>query len=675
MKIHRIDLRNFRQFYGHQTLELSRDDERNVTLVHAENGIGKTTLLNSVYWALFGEVTPRFEQRRRLVNFEAEREGVDEASVEVEFEFDGGVYQASRKFSRERNAETFAISAIEAGSLVPLPAPDTFINSVIPKGMARYFFFDGEHAESFAAELNTTAGTAIRSMLGCDLAEMGVRDLEEVGAAYTRQMGSVPGDAALDALQAKLTGMEEAQTRDRQKLADHRKTVEQKKEQRSLIEEELRRTAGAKEIQDLRDTLETTLADTNRDLHTEEGKLIRWIGEKSVAVVSRKITAETNALLDTEAAHGRIPRPYNEIFIQGLLSKERCICCRELHPQTTEWAAVAGLLAEAGNADTMTRVIRAAARLRALQEEAQEAPRELETIQGRIAAYVERRRELEQKIDQESKKLENFNLEEVREREAARISLGKDIENLAREIWSVDAAIAKRQIEIDETAAKLTLHVAKNQKAKAIFGKRSLALAAAAQLRTRLAEYEDEARREIEAEINKILKVAARRAYRFEFADDFTMSLHLDDVEGPVPKSGGENQLMSLAFTAALVDFARSRLGEEHAILSPGTVAPLVLDAPIGHLDKSYRSATAAFLPAMASQVLLLLSSGHTEGGVLEALGPRVGRQYILVSENRGERDGRGSDEIVVGGVSHSRSVFSQERNQVRLVEVEAPHA
>ena len=656
-------------------MELSCDDERNVTLVHAENGIGKTTLLNSVYWALFGEVTPRFEQRRRLVNFEAEQEGVDEASVEVEFEFDGNVYHASRKYSRESNTEDFAISRLEAGSLVPLPAPDTFINSVIPKGMARYFFFDGEHAESFAAELNTTAGTAIRSMLGCDLAELGIRDLEEVGAAYTRQMGSVPGDAALDALRSKLTDMEGAQTRDRETLADHRKTVEQKKEQRSLIEEELRRTAGAKEIQILRDTLGTTLAEVNGDLKTEEGKLIRCIGEKSIAVVSRKITAQTNALLDTEAAHGRIPRPYNEIFIQGLLSKERCICCRDLQPQTTEWAAVAGLLAEAGNADTMTRVIRAAARLRALQDEAQEAPRELETIQGRIAAYVERRRGLEQQIEQESKKLENFNLEEVREREAARISLGKDIENLSRDIWAVEASIERRQTEIDETAAKLTLHVAKNEKAKSILGKRSLAIAAATQLRTRLADYEGDARRDIQTEINKILKIAARRAYRFEFAEDFTMSLHLENVEGPVPKSGGENQLMSLSFTAALVDFARSRLGEEHAILSPGTVAPLVLDAPIGHLDKSYRSATAAFLPEMASQILLLLSSGHTEGGVLEALGPRIGRQYILVSENRGDREGRTGDEIIVGGVSYSRSLFNQERNQVRLVEVETSHA
>jgi DNA sulfur modification protein DndD len=675
MKIQRIDMRNFRQFYGHQWLELSQSDDFNVTLVHAENGIGKTTLLNSVYWCLFGDVTPRFEQKTQLVNFEALKDGIDEASVEVEFEFNGQNYQAARKYSKSQNKDAFTISEIDAGSYKPHPAPETFINSVIPREMAKYFFFDGEHAESFAAEQNTTAGTAIRSMLGCDLAELGIRDLTDVGAAYTRQMKSLPSEAAVVALQNKLAQKEDEQARDELALADHKKTVEQKKEQRALIEEELRRTAGAAEIQLLRDTLATTLATTKDDLAKEQAKLVRWIGSRALAVVSRKLTTETNAFIDAEAADGGIPKPYNEIFIRGLLNKERCICTRELKPETTEWAAVANMLTTAGNADATGRIIRAAARLRQLREEANEAPRELEEIQGKIAELREKRRTQEQQLEQESKKLQNYNLEEVREREAALIQLGKSLDHLAREIWKLESSIAERKLEIDSTATQLTTQTSKNARHKLIMDKRALAYAAAERLRTRLSEYEDGARTDIEAEINKILKVAARRDYRFAFDEDFTMSLHMEGIDGPIPKSGGENQLMSLAFTAALVDFARSRLGEEHAILSPGTVAPLVLDAPIGHLDKTYRAATAAFLPSMASQILLLLSSGHTEGGVAEALAPRIGRQYILVSENRGPRDGRGDDEIVIEGVAYARSLYNQERNQVKLVEVGRPNA
>lgn len=603
------------------------------------------------------------------------REGINEASVEVELDFEDETFLSVRRWLRDEKRDAFDVFKLDAGSRKPLPAPDTFINSVIPRAMAKYFFFDGEHAESFAAEQNTAAGSAIRSMLGCDLAELGVLDLQAVGSVYTRRLGSLPRDAAVDSLRDRLAQKEHQQARDRAALADHWKTVEQKREQKALIEEELRRTAGASEIQALRDALAADVAEVEGLLHAERTKLVEWIGSKSLAVVSRKLTRETGAFLDHEAQHGGIPKPYNEIFIRSLLSRERCICCRELEPQTDEWAAVAAMLTTAGNADATARVIRAAGRLRRLQEEAKAAPRELEGIQSEIARLIEKRRLKQQQLEEESQKLRHFKLEGVREREAALIALGKSIHLLERQIWQLEKDVETREAEIDADAMKLERHESKNNHAKRILRKRALAHAAAKLLKERLRTYEEDARTDIEARINAILHRAARRDYRFRFADDFTMSLHMDGVEGPIPKSGGENQLMSLAFTAALVDFARARLGPEHAILSPGTVAPLVLDAPIGHLDRSYRGATAAFLPSMAGQVLLLLSSGHTGGGVLDALAPHVGRQYILVSENRKERDGRGEDAIVIDGVSYKRSLFNQERNQVRLLEVEPAHA
>lgn len=48
MEIKSVRLRDFRQFYGDQTIVFATDPNRNVTLVHAENGVGKTTLLNAI---------------------------------------------------------------------------------------------------------------------------------------------------------------------------------------------------------------------------------------------------------------------------------------------------------------------------------------------------------------------------------------------------------------------------------------------------------------------------------------------------------------------------------------------------------------------------------------------------------------------------------------------------
>ena len=54
MILERLVLENFRQFKGRQEILFSDLQEHNVTVVHAENGFGKTTLLKALLWALYG---------------------------------------------------------------------------------------------------------------------------------------------------------------------------------------------------------------------------------------------------------------------------------------------------------------------------------------------------------------------------------------------------------------------------------------------------------------------------------------------------------------------------------------------------------------------------------------------------------------------------------------------
>lgn len=157
MEISRIRLKNFRQFYGDQAIKLAKKGKKNVTLIHAENGVGKTTLLNSVLWAFFGDTTKKFEQKDQIVNFEARKEGENSASVEILFSHEDNEYLAVRTHSVTAggyNKSRFEIMKVgENGALgAPLPNPDAFMNTVIPAAMAPYFFFDGEQAETFSSE-------------------------------------------------------------------------------------------------------------------------------------------------------------------------------------------------------------------------------------------------------------------------------------------------------------------------------------------------------------------------------------------------------------------------------------------------------------------------------------------------------------------------------------------
>ena len=89
MLLKHLKMWNFRQFYGETEIVFSTDPNKNITLVHGENGVGKTTLLNAILWCLFEYLTPDFEQPKDLINYEAAKENVKSCKIEVCFEHEG----------------------------------------------------------------------------------------------------------------------------------------------------------------------------------------------------------------------------------------------------------------------------------------------------------------------------------------------------------------------------------------------------------------------------------------------------------------------------------------------------------------------------------------------------------------------------------------------------------
>jgi DNA sulfur modification protein DndD len=87
MLISRVKLKNFRQFHGQQELEFPVKGKKNVTLIHAENGFGKTFILNAVLWALFRKTAPKFECPDDIDHYGSAESGEKTATVDVKFEF------------------------------------------------------------------------------------------------------------------------------------------------------------------------------------------------------------------------------------------------------------------------------------------------------------------------------------------------------------------------------------------------------------------------------------------------------------------------------------------------------------------------------------------------------------------------------------------------------------
>ena len=108
-----------------------------------------------------------------------------------------------------------------------------------------------------------------------------------------------------------------------------------------------------------------------------------------------------------------------------------------------------------------------------------------------------------------------------------------------------------------------------------------------------------------------------------------------DTEGGDVPKtvgaSTGESQILSLSFIGSLVELAKEQKAKNDQLTSSNDVTyPVVMDSPFGALDPHHRSKIAQHLPAMADQVVTMVTKSQWSGEVENQLSDRIGRSYVL---------------------------------------------
>jgi DNA sulfur modification protein DndD len=395
MVLEEIRLTDFRCFYRESTVRFSTDADRNVTLIYAENGVGKTTLLNALLWCFYGETTERFEKKEDILNYDAKKEGRTVASVEVLFEHNDSDYIAKRFFvtgPRANDGRNFLVARIDQGSQIEIPTPDTFINTVIPRDMASHFLFDGEHAEIFLGESNRNSiRSAVRDILGCSLIETAIDDLQAVSNQFRKQIPSTPATTQIGELNSRIDTLTTQSGQATEAVKRLEKQHQLTETQINDIEEKLRNTGAAKELQHGRDRLDEQLKRTEKRQKEAFDEVYKWLGENGRYIVSKKITQETFGFLDDKKHRGRIPSPYNEEFVRDILAEEICICGAHLEPGSPAAQKVARLLEKAANQIVRDRIAKVRARLSSLKTERAKAPNRLTQAKERLAEANEDR--------------------------------------------------------------------------------------------------------------------------------------------------------------------------------------------------------------------------------------------------------------------------------------------
>ncbi|MDA9882710.1 AAA family ATPase [bacterium] len=664
MRLTEITFHNFRCFKDTHSVHFSSDEEKTVTLFHAQNGSGKTTFLNAILWTFYGKTTGKFELADKIVNDDALKEGRTTAFVDVTFEHQGKTYTLKRVYDHASKKSDLRLFIVEGGSVKPHTSVrdvETFIESVIPSQMAPYFFFDGEHAETLTGENKKSAvGKAVRSILGCDIAEEAIDDLKFLHSKVRAEFQKLATSEELQKAYKQREDNEIIFEKANESISDRSEEIKSADDEFEALSGEIAKLDAAKKIDEEHSRADRDLQRLQNKWKDIDKPFYQWIDKYSFSLVGAKTLKISSSVVEKHEFEARIPEQYSEPFVQKLLSDELCICGRPLKEHSDEAKKVNALLENAANSEHIQRFNRVNGTLGKLKS--------LQTNSfDRLQLAINGRNDLDREIEDQKNKVANLkkqltainnsHLQDLLEKRT-KVKNHRDSLVIQRQNAKNSAGIANEEVK------RLNHRIGELEKQGAVGGHLKQRVMLLEKLikraNERLDGYVEDARGFFQAKVNFYLEKYARKEMSVKISSDFAISVKFSGGS-VLPKSSGENQFVSMIFTAALVNFAKIRSGASGDFLQPGTIAPLFLDAPLGQLDRYYQLRIAEMLPELADQLVLLLTDSQGNPDVLETLSEDVGQHWIIKRHNKEEySEGKPTDEITINGESYTRCFYSE---------------
>lgn len=230
MIITRIELYNFRIYKGFNTIDLASSDSKNIFIISGNNGFGKTTLLMSMVWCMYGrnmqevddlykkEITDQGGYSKYITNsLNRSSRMKGECNFHVSITFTNvnipEVPCREIRITRSYNVKTSISEDVEIlidnniSELAKEVGPEIFIREfIMPIEIAKFFFFDAEKivnlAEVNTAEQRKNLSRAYSEVLGIKKYENIKDELENLQLKLRQESASTSERNQLEQLKA-----------------------------------------------------------------------------------------------------------------------------------------------------------------------------------------------------------------------------------------------------------------------------------------------------------------------------------------------------------------------------------------------------------------------------------------------------------------------------------------
>ena len=644
MKIRSLEMENFGPYYGVQRVDLSTTKGAHIVLIHGENMRGKTTILNAIKWCLYGRVTTQVAHQvladEGFASYVARGEGREfTVGVKMEISHTHEKFTLHRHFRCQQNealpdevlitkSPKLHVVSDKRG-VVSIDEAHDLINTMLPEDLSGLFFFDGESLGELQRSVESASGSAIlrnriERILGMpafteSIAVTGAlrrevsKRIQEITKVTKKQqeistrLSSLESDLAhrkqqrqgveafLGSVRRKIDELEPIFRANALLIENERRYDEAKSELSDLderiqaIKSQIRELLDrgywiclGPKIEALRETLEDEIQKSQ--LSMVENTNVLGVARVANMLVTGKCDTCGHVLSDDEKKALRL-----EASVIGSVS-EIPEATQDLISRNKQLRAFSNSKSQRqriGDLDSDLResiikreyTVRKVADLRNVLEEA-----------GESGATIEREY-LEAKLSEEQS-------------ETTLAELNRKISEVEAEIRSIEGTMSD---DVDDPQLK--------RRGK-ILGEVEELLNAA------LRNFERAIRARVMEEASQIFgKLTTEVKYAgLRIDNDYNLKI-IDQVDRVIQKrSAGAEQIVAMSLVGAL----------SHCAVND---APVLIDTPFGRLDSTHRRNVVAWLPELADQVILFVTSGEFDEDIHGALlKDQIAEEYDLVS-------------------------------------------
>jgi len=643
MKIEYIILNNFRNFYGAgNKIEFPKGDNH-ITVIHAKNGGGKSTILNAFTWALYDVLSKSLRNQKIIPNkraiAETETGETVSAVVEIQFSHNGRTFRVKKTQTATRIDSTPYIDKLQSNTTISShngdgnwnsligQTPEDVINGILPKDLHNYFFFDGERITAITGASKTQKGelrNAATKLLGLVPIDRGITHLTSAVKTLEKELGDSGNNELKNLLERKDA---------------INKTVEGFKKRNTEINKEIGLAEKRVDVLDkkLLENKDTSLLQKRRSEITDEiDKKLKPKLEKVDKGIKQHISKfgykffMTSLLQDCSDKieqmrdAGELPKGIKRQFVDDLLNETKeCICGTHLIEGSEPWTKVSEWREKAGLEDVEQRAISIGASIKTIAENNKDSFETLHALKVDKIKIKQTFANLERELEKISEKLQHVPEVDIAAIERSRQTILLDIDNLSIEYNEKVGSIKTLRDQIKEIENKINKVETKVGKI-ILTQKRIQATREAIEAMSELYNvFHVNFKKSLETKMREIYRSITDLAYIPTIDDKFAISLE-DKTTGlpfPVGQSTGQGQVLSVAFILGIISEARHHTSEHQKIVpqDQDSTYPLVMDSPFGTLDSQNRHGVASHMAKVADQSIILVSDTQSKE-VVEAV-------------------------------------------------------